>query len=446
METYRVGDLQANNEYSADLMIDSQFILCPANCPLPSELIKALLLWNFNTVTSEGKMVQKTVATEINEETKKAIAEKTEEVFIDDDILEKAPAVQETVAPVVQEAIQKAKQQQNGAGNDKGHMEMVQGVYDSFIKYINSVYTFYATHKEFKKQEIFGTIGALCDFIREQRRYILRITPTAEDFNKNFLVYHSMRSMVLAIAIGMQLKMEQAKIVELGVATMLHEIGMLKISPQLYINNKPLTVAEKNQILTHPLLSYNILHEYEFSQSILLGVLDHHERENGSGYPRHRAGAEISFYARIIAVACSFEAITAPRKFKEARSSYDAMIEMMKNENHLYDDTVVKALLFSLSLYPIGAYVYLADGKVAQVVDVSPTNPTNPIVQLLNENDDSGNPKLVQTDNQAMKIVRVLNKAESDDILKSLNKKDDAPEAQEPEKTEELAEEVVEVQ
>ena len=221
----------------------------------------------------------------------------------------------------------------------------------------------------------------------------------------------------------MQLKMDQPKIVELGVATMLHEIGMLKISPQLYINNKPLTVAEKNQILTHPLLSYNILQEYSFSQPILLGVLDHHERENGSGYPRHRRGGEISFYARIIAVACSFEAITAPRKFRQARSSYDAMIEMMKNEKKLYDDTILKALLFSLSLYPIGAYVYLSNGQVAQVVDVSPTNPTNPIVQLLTEKDARGNPKQIQTDGNGNKIVRVLDKAESDDIITALKKK-----------------------
>ncbi len=421
METYSVGDLKANNEYSADLVIDKQFILCPANCPLPQDIIKALLLWNFNTVYSEGKMVtKKDSAPEVNEEKMKAIAEQTEEVFIIEDEKPKESFEDIEIDQDVQEALKHAEERKSTMVNDSGHMELVQEVYDAFIKYINSVYTFYATHKEFKKAQIFGTVSAMCDFIKEHRRYILRISPNVDKFTKNFLVYHSIRSMILAIAIGMQLKMDQTKIVELGVATMLHEIGMLKISPQLYINNKPLTIAEKNQILTHPLLSYNILQEYSFSQPILLGVLDHHERENGSGYPRHRSGAEISFYARIIAVACSFEAITAPRKFKEARSPYEAMIEMMKNENKLYDDTVLKALLYSLSLYPIGAYVYLASGQAAQVVDVSPTNPTNPIVQLMNEKDSKGNYKLVQTDSQTLKIVRVMEKKESDDLLQAL--------------------------
>ena len=426
METFSVGDLKANNEYSSDLMIDNKFLVCPANCPLSQDTIKALLMWNFKSVTSEGKLVQKPVTPTVTDETKKAIAEKTEEVIVIADDKPIEPEVQGESTEIdgdIKEALEKAEQKKNQMTNDSGHMELVQEVYDAFLKYINKVYTFYATHKEFKKAEIFGTVGAMCDFIKEHRRYILRISPDETLFNKNFIVFHSLRSMVIALSIAMQLKMDQPKIVELGVATMLHEIGMLKISPQLYINNKPLTVAEKNQILTHPLLSYNILQEYSFSQPILLGVLDHHERENGSGYPRHRRGGEISFYARIIAVACSFEAITAPRKFRQARSSYDAMIEMMKNEKKLYDDTILKALLFSLSLYPIGAYVYLSNGQVAQVVDVSPTNPTNPIVQLLTEKDARGNPKQIQTDGNGNKIVRVLDKAESDDIITALKKK-----------------------
>ncbi len=421
METFSVGDLKANTEYSSDLMIDKQFILCPANCPLPSEMIKALLLWNFTSVYSEGKMVQKSMSQEITEEKKKTIASQTEEVFFDMDdepkpspvIVEASKPQAEEIFPAIKEVLDKAEQKKSEKLTDDEKMKLVQEVYDVFASYINTVYTFYATHKEFKKNEIFGTVGVMCDFIKEQRRYILRITPDTEAFNKNFLVYHSIRSMILAVTIGFQLKMDQTKIVELGVATMLHEIGMLKISPQLYINNKPLTIAEKNQILTHPLLSYNILQEYKFSQPILLGVLDHHERENGSGYPRHQMGAKISFYAKIIAVACSFEAITAPRKFKEARTSYDAMIEMMKNEKKMYDDTVLKGLLYSLSLYPIGAYVHLANGETAQVVDVLPSNPTNPIVHILGK----GNVVPVQTNNTDLKIVRVLNKKETEELL-----------------------------
>lgn len=119
-------------------------------------------------------------------------------------------------------------------------------------------------------------------------------------------------------------------------------------------------------------------------------------------------------------MACSFEAITAPRHFKQARSSYEAMIEILRNEGKQFDDTVIKALLCSLSLFPIGAYVYLSNGKIAQVTDVNPSTPGNPIVSILGEKDASGGPVTIQTDNAANKIVRALNKQESADIIKAL--------------------------
>ena len=82
----------------------------------------------------------------------------------------------------------------------------------------------------------------------------------------------------------------------------------------------------------------NAFREFDFPLSICLGVLEHHEKENGKGYPRHLAGAGISPYAKIIAVACSFEAITSPRHYKEANSSYEAMVELLKNEGKQYKD------------------------------------------------------------------------------------------------------------
>ena len=97
------------------------------------------------------------------------------------------------------------------------------------------------------------------------------------------------------------------------------------------------------------------------------------------------------------------------------------MLFRSKNENHQYDDTVVKALLFSLSLFPIGAYVYLANGNVGQVTDVNPSNPKNPIVQIVGETEKDGSPKTVQTDDGELKIVRVMNKQEANDIIKALS-------------------------
>ena len=444
MESLKVAELQADNKYAADVMLDSQFLLNPAHCPLAQETMRALLDWNFDQVyiserviasVSEEKVdvnalkakgvVEEKPAVKMTEQQRKILSSKTEDVSVIDD--EQKPDVPERASddyiyPGVKEALAVALNKKESISNDRDRMELVQEVYNAYLNYLNAVFTRYATHKEFNAKEIYATVRSLCNFVEQHRRYILRITPIAQDRNKNFLVYHGIRSTVLAITIGLQLKIEKDKLTELGVACLLHEIGMLRISPQLYMNNKPLTVAERTQILTHPIISYNILKEANFPLSILLGVLDHHERENGTGYPRHIKAQAVSFYGKIITVACSFEAITAPREFKEARSPYEAMIEMLKNENHQYDDTVVKALLYSLSLFPIGAFVYLANGRIAQVMDVNPADPRNPVVQILGQTNPDGTPMVLQTNNTDVKISRVMDKKEAADVVNALKK------------------------
>ena len=99
------------------------------------------------------------------------------------------------------------------------------------------------------------------------------------------------------------------------------------------------------------------------------------------------------------------------------------MVEMLKNQNSKYNGDVIKALLYSLSIYPIGAYVYLANGKIGQVCDVNPDNPKNPIVQILGETAADGEPRTVETDEGINKIVRVMNKDEARDAVKFLENK-----------------------
>ena len=261
----------------------------------------------------------------------------------------------------------------------------------------------------------------LCVFVNENRRYMLRVLPNTLEETRNYLIDHAMRSTILALAIACQLKMPLPKQVELGVACMLHEIGMLKIPPQIHMSNRKLSAAEMKTIYTHPLYSYNILKEHSFPLSICLGVLEHHEKVNGMGYPRRMMGDKISLYAKIIAVACSYEAITAPRSHRTPRESFNAMVEILQDNGKFYDATIIKALLLTISLFPIGAYVFLSNGKIAQVVDVNPANPKLPVVQLWNEKDEKGDAIIIQT-GEEIKISRVLSRQEVADIKKTVAK------------------------
>jgi HD-GYP domain-containing protein (c-di-GMP phosphodiesterase class II) len=127
---------------------------------------------------------------------------------------------------------------------------------------------------------------------------------------------------------------------------------MVRLPPQLYMNDKPLSLQDKKNILTHPVLGYNILREFSFPLPVCLAALEHHERVNGAGYPRTLQGEKISPYAKIIAVACSYDAVTSSRPYKEAKDHYSGMLDILRNTGKGYEDGVIRALVYSLSLFP----------------------------------------------------------------------------------------------
>ena len=402
MSTVKLENLKSDLSFNGDLQLDKNFILLPAKAVVSDDLIKILTDWNFTEFQCSEEVPDFSSSQEKKQDSKASSESKVS-----------------TVKDSVKQALAKAKTSE-WISTERSKMNSVQTVYNEYMNYINSVYTHYATHKKIDFQELSDTVKDLCVFIKDNKRYVLRITPSAEARSKNFLVIHSMRSTVLAITVGLELHMALSKLIELGISCILHEIGMLRLPPQLYMTDRPLTAAEKAQIMTHPHTGFNILKDLEFPLSILLGVLEHHEKENGLGYPRHLPGNKITTYAKIISVACSFEAITAPREYKSERTTFDAMVEMLKNPNGQYDSTVIKALLYSLSLYPIGAYVCLQNGKIGIVTDVSPNNPKNPIVQLAKERNEDGTVKAIQTDDNQNRIVRVLSKEEQQQVQKDM--------------------------
>lgn len=405
METITLESLKKDLTFTGDLMIDDTFLLLPSTAPVTDELIAALKEWEFATVYNDGAL---SLGGDIGVPTSSAEDEKPAEIA-------DTAADASKVAMTVKKALEQTKQLGNG---DESRMEMVQTIYDEYMNYIEKVYTFYATHKQINRDELAETVQELCIFIKENRRFILRANPSHITQGKNFLIRHSMRSTILAIVIALQLKMPLSKMIDLGVTCLIHEIGMLKLPPQLYMTEKKLTPGERSQILMHPLFGYQIVKDLEFPLSVQLGVLEHHEKENGTGYPRKLSGDKISINAKIISVACSYEAITAPRNYKDDKAGFDAMLEILKNANHFYDDIVIRALLYSVSLFPIGSYVYLSNRKCGLVIDTNQENPKYPVVQMLTEKEADGSPKVVQTSAEGIYIIRILSKQEQSDLIK----------------------------
>lgn len=383
MNEIPVKDLEPDTYFSKPVLLDQDYILLSTETPVTRTLINHLIEWGYRKVYTEGVPQQ---------------------IIPDADSEGEASA--ENGNPVV--AV--------NAG-DGERLENVRGFYEQFAAFVESVYDRYVTKNELVLGEISVRIKSLCEVISENRRFILRVQSLVQP-HSNYLVSHSTRTTVLSIVVGAALKLPNHRLIELGTAALLHEIGMVRLPPQLYMASRQLSPQERKSITAHPILGYNVLKEKQVPLAVSLAALEHHERMNGTGYPRGIAGDKISLYSRIIAVACSFDAVTASRPFKEARDGYSGMVDLLKNEGKKYDDTVIRALVYSLSIYPIGSYVLLTNGKPAQVVDVNPENPRFPVVQIVGMRTPDGKDLIARTAETGVRILRPMTPEE----IKNLSK------------------------
>ena len=397
---------EKNGTYNADLTIDNGFIVFPAQTDSTAELIALLREWGYTELFTD----EPAGAAEHD-----AVAPSTDQAS-----QENSPVSPDEQSAPRTEMLDRALADAAAAQDEAARLAAVKRICDEYSAYINHVYTHYATHGDIDQKELAVYMEKLCHCVSEYRNDILRIKISETVRSKNFLIVHSFRSTLFAIIIAQQLNTPLDRQIEIATACVLHEIGMIQIPPQMYITDKHLTQSDRTQLSGHTVIGYNIVKDLGFPLSVQLGVFEHHEKENGSGYPRHLPGSKISVYAKIIAVACAFEAMTAPREFRDERSPFDAMLEMIKNNKSQYDEIVVKALLYAISLYPVGSYVHLNGGKIGRVIAVSPDNPKKPIVQLVGQHTAHGEPVTVPVDDTENKILRALTKEETNDILKTI--------------------------
>lgn len=379
MNSVPLKDLISDSYFSEPVFLDDKYILLTPETPVTTALVNRLAEWEFRQVLTDGSVMS-------------------------DAIMDESELEGEDTKPLTSQS-----------ADDRENMGKVSLFYEQFLRYVDSVYTRYVTKNEILIKELSDKIKGLCDTVAANKRYILRVLSSSAA-SSNYLVNHSVRSTVLAVVLGSHLKLPPHRLIELGVACVLHEIGMVRLPPQLYMAGRQLTPAERKSITAHPILGYNILKEKQFPLSISLAALEHHERMNGTGYPRSLSGDKISVYARIIAVACSYDAVTAARPFREAKEGYEGMVDLLKNEGKQYDDTVIKALVYSLSIYPIGSYVLLSNGKSAQVIDVNPENPRLPVVLILGTRTPDGKEIILQTSEQGTRIARPMTHKEAEQL------------------------------
>lgn len=194
---------------------------------------------------------------------------------------------------------------------------------------------------------------------------------------------HSLNVGVIAGLLAKWLKFRGEVLREIVLAGLLHDIGKTQIP--LEVLNKPgrLTAGEMAVMQEHPALGYKLLEESDrLPQSVKYGVLQHHERMDGSGYPAALAGDAIADYARVIAVADMYDAMTSQRVYRGALTPFSVITEVFGEMFARLDPAVAMPFVNHVRDSLVGYMVRLSDGSEARVVYLDKERFAQPVVKL----------------------------------------------------------------
>ena len=376
MNKILLKDIPASGYFTKAVYLDENFILAAPEMLIDSKLISVVTEWGFSEIFSDGIPCDHSVPDETTQ-SKKILSANHSSIFD-------------------QEKIQQAIK-----------------FYSEIQYFAESLYK----QNSFDYSLLTEPVRQICNYIRDNRIYLMRVFYNIEPKNDDdFIILHTVRTTVIAIVIGIFLKLPQHRLMDLGIAALLHEIGMVKLPHKVYLDSQELTENDKKLIYSHPIIGYKIMKASNFPLEVSLAVLEHHERENGKGYPQGLIGQNLTLYSKIISVACSFEAIISNRPHREAKDGHIGMIEFLKNEGKQYNDIIIKAFIYSLSLYPIGMMVLLSNDKKAQVINVDSEDPRYPIVEILDDVLLDSKSRVLQTSEYGVSIIRPLSREEIDEI------------------------------
>ena len=173
----------------------------------------------------------------------------------------------------------------------------------------------------------------------------VRALASAVDLRDPYTSGHQRRVTALAVAIAEKMDIDSERINGLRLAASVHDVGKIQVPAEILSSPRRLSALEYEMIKMHPGAGHSLFEGIEFPWPVAEIIYQHHERLDGSGYPRGLSGEEIMLEARIIAVADVMEAMTSHRPYRPAPGLVEAVKEIRDNSGKLYDPAVVSALI-----------------------------------------------------------------------------------------------------
>ena len=192
---------------------------------------------------------------------------------------------------------------------------------------------------------------------------------------------HSLNVAILCHEFANWMHMPEEEQDILTLAGLLHDVGKMGIPGKIIKKAGLLTDEEYELIKQHPQKGYDFLKKHPLDERIMNAALMHHERCDGSGYPQGLKADEIDDFAKIVAIADYYDALTSARVYREPHCPFE-VFRMLQQERDKFDSTYLAVFMEGVASFYIGCEVVLSNQKRARMVDTNPTDQSNPIVKM----------------------------------------------------------------
>jgi HD-GYP domain-containing protein (c-di-GMP phosphodiesterase class II) len=242
-----------------------------------------------------------------------------------------------------------------------------------------------------------GNLDEVEDISNEIVSEIVKAEPTILNFMNDiapgFVVKHGINCAILAAAIGHRLKQPWHFLVQIVKVALLHDIGLIHATKEkslFYIENvlKQFSVTPVDRVRYHPFLSVKLIERIKpdfFEMDVSRGIIHHHERFDGKGFPLGIKGKNINFFSRVLAVADAYDTLITKVDGKAILDPYHALKWIIHNVKSIFDPDIVRTFVEIAGLYPTGTVVRLSDGRIGSVISKGEKSIGRPILSVENE-------------------------------------------------------------
>lgn len=256
----------------------------------------------------------------------------------------------------------------------------IENAFVDTAKTIRNVEKDLLTHPEETVEQANKLVGQIADSILSAPELAIQVM--GDKVGGEEMYFHSLNVTMLSLMMARDIKLPQEAVQPLGMGALFHDIGRREIPDKILMKMEPLTQAERNYYELHCQYGVEIGKKLKFSAATLAVIQDHHEMEDGSGYPRKLKGDAINLLARIVAIANYYDELCNPHNILNALTPHEALATMFAKLRTKFDPKLLQVFVRCLGVYPPGTVVQLSNGPVGMVVTINTAKPMKPMVMV----------------------------------------------------------------